>query len=159
MRHVRGTSSVTAAIVSLAIAASAALATPWELTLQLVPNVSRMQIRVCETQTGTIIGTYWTDALQAANDFTVDFNGTPGSDVQLTRGVQYTVTFIGWSKSCYIQGSMPDSASNYDDTYSLDGNTNVITHVSGNGLQRAWDLGEATCATPPPPPPPAPGLL
>src|SRR5206468_4938396 len=101
------------------------------------------------------------DSLQPANDFTVDFDGSAtGYDVSLQRDVQYTVTFIGWNKSCYIQGSMPAGAPNYDDVYSLNGGTGVITHVSGDSVQHAWALSvETTCATPPPPPPPGPGLL
>jgi len=127
-------------------------ANAWELMIQLSgPNASAMQIRVCETATGHVVGTYMSNAYQGANDFTVDFNNTGGADVSLPAGVQYTLTFVGWNKSCYIEGSMPPNQPNYDDTWSIDGNTNVVTHLSGPGLQDVGGFPGATCGAPPPP--------
>src|SRR5258706_5468868 len=127
-------------------------ANAWELMIQLSgPNSSAMQIRVCETATGHVVGTYMSNAYQGANDFTVDFNNTGGADVSLPPGVQYTLTFVGWNKSCYIEGDMPPNQTNYDDTWSIDGNTNVVTHVSGPLLQEVSGFPGATCGAPPPP--------
>src|SRR5262245_33753621 len=107
MNSIRATMVAIAALIGSAVAASPTFANKWELTLQLVgPNAEPMQIRVCQTSTGTVIGTYSSATWLPTNDFRVDFNDTPGPgvDVSLTPGIQYTVTFIGWNKSCYISG-------------------------------------------------------
>lgn len=134
-----------------ALWAAAAGATSWELTITLSgPGADAMQIRVCDTQTGAIIGTYASNAHQATNDFTVDFNGQAGADVSLSPNRPYTLTFIGWNKSCYIEGNMPPGQTNYDDFWTINGTTNAVTHVSGPFLQDVWGFPGATCGGPPP---------
>lgn len=132
------------AAVSSALA-SRVMANAWELMIQLTgPSTG---FRVCETATGNVIGTY-----PASSTFTVDFNNTGGATVSLQPNVQYTLTFTGWSKACYIQGDMPPNQTNYDDTWAVNSNTNSVTHVSGPNLQVVSGFPGATCATPPNPP-------
>ncbi|MGH7731521.1 MAG: hypothetical protein ACRENJ_09780 [Candidatus Eiseniibacteriota bacterium] len=139
--------AIAAGIVS---ASTSAFAVPWELHVQLVgPGANAMQIRVCETATGSVVGTFWSNDIQSADDFTVDFNGQSGADIQLTVDVTYTFTFVGWGKSCYVSGNMPPGQPSYDDSWVVDGNANTVTHISGPNLQRVYGFPGATCALPP----------
>jgi hypothetical protein len=140
--------------IGLLVAAGAAYATPWELGIRGLG--SGMPIEVRNTSTGQLIGTYTSHApVSSGVNITIDFNGTAGSDIQLTPEVQYTFIFKNWSnKAAYVEGHMPPGIPNYDDIYDIGINPDRLTLDPnyGDGVQEMWGFPNATYNPPPPPP-------
>jgi hypothetical protein len=113
-----------------------------------------MPIEIRNTSTGALIGTYIShSAPPGGANFTVDFNGQAGADVQLAEGVQYTFIFKNWgNKAAWVRGDIPPGVPNYDDIYEVGINPDRLTHVYGDGVQQMWNFPNATYNPPPPPP-------
>ena len=135
-------------------------AVQWELGIRGLG--SGMQIEIRNSTTGALIGTYPSHFPDDAGmNFTIDFNGQDGADVQLTPEVQYTFIFKNWSnKAAYVMGHTPPGVTNYDDIFDIGINPDRLNRdeTYGDGVQEMWDFPIATY-TPPPPPPPSLSLV
>src|SRR5262245_52906645 len=138
-------------MAALSLLADSAFANSWELGLK---GLGTQQIHITNCNTNQT-NTYTSHSPVGCNaNFTVDFNGTAGADVQLQYGVPYVFRFVSWNKSIKVVGGTPDPGQSYDAAYNFTNSSSPPTLDTSCTPNSPHSLsGWPTAACPPPPPP------